>query len=157
MTSNTPYTSRQPHIKPAPRGFSPGLQDLFTPDIFFYLTTWTFNLEKLLRQGRGFGGAALFSLISLKKAISGQMFLPPLFLFLTGSCKAVLGWDWEQDATCVGSSRAQALVPGNIWTNPVRYKKCSVCWYRCTGHIAVGELGPDVSCWNGTAGQDNHG
>lgn len=78
---------------------------------FFYLTTWTFNLEILLRQGSGFGGAALFSLISLKKAISGQMFLPPLFLFLTGSCKAVLGRDWEQDATCVGSSRARGSCP----------------------------------------------
>jgi len=35
MTSNTPYNHRQSHIKPADWGFSPGLQDLFTPDIFF--------------------------------------------------------------------------------------------------------------------------
>jgi len=59
MTSKTPYNSRQPHIKPAGRGFSLGLQDLFTPD-FFYLTTWTFNLEILLRQGRGFVGEQLY-------------------------------------------------------------------------------------------------
>lgn len=84
MTSYPPYNHRQTHIKPADRGFSPGLQDLFTPDIFFfYLTTWTFNLEKLLRQGRGFGGAALFSLISLKKKQSPDRCFCRLFFFIS--------------------------------------------------------------------------
>lgn len=51
MTSYTPYNHRQSHIKPADRGFSPGLQDLFTPDIFFIsphgCSTWKNYSDKV--------------------------------------------------------------------------------------------------------------
>jgi len=56
MTSKTPYNSRQPHIKPAGRGFSLGLQDLFTPDFFISPhghSTWKYysdKVEDLLEQ-----------------------------------------------------------------------------------------------------------
>ncbi len=33
--SNTPYNHRQSHIKQRTEDLAPGLQDLFTPDIFF--------------------------------------------------------------------------------------------------------------------------
>lgn len=52
MTSYPPYNHRQTHIKPADRGFSPGLQDLFTPDIFFFISphgrsTWKNYSDKV--------------------------------------------------------------------------------------------------------------
>lgn len=142
MTSNTPYNGKQPHIKLAVRGFSPGLQDLLAPDIF-YLTTWTFNLEKLLRQGRGFGGAALFPLISLKKAISGQMFLPPLFLFSDGQLQSRFRTGLRAGRHLCQQFQSTGLL--STGTSEL-IRQCSVCWYRCTGQIAVGEPPLDVSC-----------